>query len=91
MTPNFTTIFRDNGYELAMGGEIMWAQERHSRDLVTVPLQISLIQTFLKMVQEGLPTGHTSLLCAELLKLMGAGYEITGTLIILDCANGTSC
>lgn len=36
MTPNFTTIFRDNGYELAMGGENMWAQERHSRDLVTV-------------------------------------------------------
>lgn len=64
----------------------MWTQDRCSEDLLIVALQISFTQTFLKMLQEGLRAGHTSLHCAELPKSMEAYDEIESTLIILDCA-----
>lgn len=64
----------------------MWTQERCSKGLLIVALQVSFTQTFLKMVQEGLRTGHTSLHCAELPKSLEAHDEIAGSLTILDCA-----
>lgn len=64
----------------------MCTQGRCREYLLIVALQISFTQTFLKMVQEGLRTGHTSLHCAELLKSMEAHDEIADSLTILDCA-----